>query len=86
LCYSSDFILMIKERRTRRVGYTPSIGDDKDIQNLYLEIWSEEHFGDLSMSIIDNSRSGIRVRRCELELPVSRWGIVEASGWNSVPS
>jgi len=61
------------------VGYTPSIGEDKDIQNLCLEIWSEEHFGDLSVSIMDHSRSGIRVRRCELEVPVSRWGIVEAS-------
>jgi len=60
------------------VEHTPSIGDDKYIQNLCLEICSEEHFGDLSVFIMDHSRSGIRVR-CELELPVLRWGIVEAS-------
>jgi len=62
---------MIKERMTRRVENTPSTGDDKYIQNFCLEIWNEEHFGDLSVSIMDHSRSGIRVRRCELKLPVS---------------
>jgi hypothetical protein len=70
---------MIKERRTRKAGHTPSIGDDKYIQNLYLEIRSEEHFGDLSVSTMDHSRSGIRLRRYKMELPVSRWGIEEAS-------
>jgi len=70
---------MIKERKTKSVGHTPSIGDDKYIQKLCLEIWSKGHFGDLSVSIMDHSRSGIRVRRCELELPVSRWGTAEAS-------